>query len=280
MKNKYRTTAWLYDVDNRDNLSADIPFYIDYARKTGGEVLELGCGTGRVTMALARHGIKVTGLDLSQEMLAVFKAKIEAEPGLREMITIVHGDMANFNFEKRFSLIITPFRVFQALTEEANIASSLRCIRECLADGGLFIVNVFNPRPVMDERWCYQEEIQWERSDENTGNHVVKKTWGDRIDPVKQIIYPHFAYEVTFPDGREERFTEDLQLKYYYEPQLQAVVEAAGLKIVERFGWYDYKSIGEAHRELIFVCSKTETPISAQKVRFDKVEVPPNSPVC
>ncbi len=227
MTNKFKATAWLYDLDNRDNLSADIPFYIDYASKIGGEVLEMGCGTGRVALALARKGIRVTGFDLSQEMLDVFKVKLEAEPTLRDKITIVHEDMAHFKFEKKFQCIIAPFRAFQALTEETDIASSLHCIRECLSESGLFIVNAFNPRHMMDESWCYPEQIQWERIDEKTGNHVVKKTWGDKIDLVNRIIYPHFAYEVTFADGRKEHFTEDLQLKYYFEPQLQAVVEAA-----------------------------------------------------
>ncbi len=255
MKNINRKTAWLYDVDDRDNLTADIPFYIDHARKTGGEILDLGCGTGRVAIPLARHGFKVTGLDLSREMLEIFNGKLDAEPGLRDMIAVVHGDMARFHFERQFSLVIVPFRAFQSLTDEGDLASCLRCIRECLSDDGLFIVNAFLPRKVMDTSWCYPETVQWERVDEKTGNRVVKKTWGDRIDMERQVIYPHFAYEVTFADGSTARVTDDLEMKYYHEPQLQSLVEGAGFKIVGKYGWYDYSSIEETPRELIFVCS-------------------------
>ncbi|HBR31024.1 MAG TPA: class I SAM-dependent methyltransferase, partial [Clostridiales bacterium] len=65
----FRNSAWLYDVDNRDILSADIPFYIEFAKKQNGEILELGCGTGRVSLVLAAEGFYVTGLDLSRQML-------------------------------------------------------------------------------------------------------------------------------------------------------------------------------------------------------------------
>jgi len=53
MENTFENSAWLYDVDNRDNLTVDIPFYIDFAKRQKGEILELGCGTGRVALALA-----------------------------------------------------------------------------------------------------------------------------------------------------------------------------------------------------------------------------------
>ena len=76
MENLLRNSAWLYDVDNRDNLHDDIPFYLEYAKQQQGEILELGCGTGRVALALAADGFRVTGLDLSQQMLDVFRKKM------------------------------------------------------------------------------------------------------------------------------------------------------------------------------------------------------------
>lgn len=255
IENLFRNTAWLYDMDNRENMHVDIPFYIDYAKKQNGDVLELGCGTGRVSLALAREGFHVAGLDLSNEMLEVFRQKLAAEPDLKDKITLVHGNMADFSLDKKFALIIAPFRAFQALTDVKDINSSLKCIKEHLAGEGLFIVNVFNPKQAMDQSWCYPETVQWERLDEATGNLVVKKHWGDKIDTANQIIYPHFAYEVD-KNGSTSRYIEDIKLKYYYREQLQAALEKADLRVKEQFGWYDKTTIEETWREIILVCGR------------------------
>jgi SAM-dependent methyltransferase len=254
MENILRNSAWLYDVDNRDNLTVDIPFYLDYAKRQQGEILELGCGTGRVALALAGEGFHVTGLDLSQQMLDVFYDKLARRPEFMERITLVHGNMADFSFDRKFSMIIAPFRAFQALTDDWDIENSLACICEQLTDDGIFIVNVFNPRPVMDESWCYGETVQWERLDEQTGNYVVKKHWGDKIDTKNQIIYLHFAFEVTYPDGMTERIVDDLKLKYYYNAQLHTAIEEAGMEITEEYSWYDKTPPGG--REIIFICRR------------------------
>lgn len=263
MKNLYQNTAWLYDIDNRDNLHDDIPFYIEYAKALGGEVLELGCGTGRVSLALAHQGINVTGLDLSNEMLEIFRKKIEAAPELKDKITVVHGNMAEFHLDKDFNLVIAPFRTFQALTRKTDIENALKCIYSHLSVNGIFIINVFKPFGAMDESWCYKEKVQWERLDEPTGNYVVKKHWGDKIDVKNQVIYPHFAYEVTDRNGTTERYIEDLILKYYYENQLEEIIMKSSFRILERFGWYDKRSILEANRELIFVCMRAPKIIFA-----------------
>ena len=265
MKNKagnlYNSSARFYDFDNRDNMLDDIPFYLEYAHRQAGshsnaEILELGCGTGRVSIILAEAGFSVTGLDLSFQMLEVFREKLEGKKDLSDKITITCGNMARFSFDRKFSMIIAPFRAFQALTDDGEIDSALLCIREHLSGEGIFIVNVFNPRPVMDESWCYGEVVQWDRLDEKSGIRVVKKHWGDKIDTQNRVIYPHFAFEVTYPDGRAERIVDDLSLKYYYNEQLRAVIEKAGMEICEEYSWYD--KAPKNGREIIFICKKAK----------------------
>lgn len=254
LENILNNTAWLYDYDHRDNLKDDIPFYNEYALETEGQVLELGCGTGRVALKLAESGFKVTGLDLSGAMLEVFNEKLK-DLSYKDNITLVKDNMAKFDLKKKFGLIIAPFRAFQALTEESDILASLNCIRDHLSQEGLFIMNVFRPYKELDESWCYVETVQWESFDDNKELKIVKKHWGDKIDVEKQIIYPNFAYEITDKDGNMKRIEEHLQLKYYYYNQMVNYLEQSGLSIVDEYGWYDKSNIKDG-RELIFVCKK------------------------
>ena len=253
MKNLYTSTAWLYDMDNRDVYTDDIPFYIDYAKKQGGEVLELACGTGRVSIPIAEAGINVTGIDLSPEMLNVFQNKLNDKPELSGKVNLIHGNIAHFELKRKFPLIIIPFRAFLCLTDEQDIANSLACIYKHLTDDGLFIIDVFNTHKNLDN-WCGEEKIQWENLDESSGNRIVKKAGQDKIDLVNRIMYCHSTYEVTTPDGKTEFFTEELKIKYYYNEQLRAVIEKAGMEIVEEYSWYDKSPPGG--REIIFVCRR------------------------
>jgi SAM-dependent methyltransferase len=255
--NLYQNTAHLYDLDQRDNLTSDIPFYLDYAARTKGSVLELACGTGRVSLPLAEAGYFVTCIDLSEEMLNVFRSKLSAaSEDIRNRIALTRADMSDFTLNDRFSLIIIPFRAFQSLTEESGIRSCLGHVREHLTENGLFIINVFRPYGVLDESWCYPDTIQWERDDLKTGSHVVKKHRGEKIDPVRQLIFPGFTYEITGPNGDRNLLHEKLCLKYYTYQQLKELLTESGFSISEEFGWYDKSGI-ENGRELIFVCKKS-----------------------
>lgn len=256
MDNCIRNSAWLYDLDSRDNLRDDLPFYLEFAMKYPGEILELGCGTGRVALFLASKGIDVTGIDLSEQMLDVFKNKLGNVDNNSNMgkINLIHGNMKDFSLDKKFSMIVAPFRAFQAITDSNDVLNSLMCIRKHLDDEGIFIVNVFNPSPIMDESWIYPEKTQWKRVDEQTGNYVVKKHWGDKIDTVNQIIYPHFAFEVTYTNGKTERIVDDLPMKYYYSNQLRKVILDSGMSIIDEYSWYDKSPLDG--REIIFVCKR------------------------
>ena len=266
IKNIYRETAGIYDIIYGSNPPLpDIPFYLEYADEYCGEnsekgdILELGCGTGRVALALAKEGFRVTGLDLSQQMLDIFQNKLTKElhetPELSNRIKIMHGSMSEFSIECKFALITAPFRAFQAVTAQKDIEGTLSCVREHLTDEGVFIVNVFRPyAEPLDESWCQPEVFLDEITDEPSGIRVKRYECRERIDPANQIIYPYLAYNVTYPGGRTERLVEPLQMKYYYSHQLRAEIEKAGLEVVDEFSWYDKSpTVG---REIILVCKK------------------------
>lgn len=265
-KNIYRNTAWIYEIEyGKTHPMPDVPFYREYANeqcgKNGdkGDILELGCGTGRVALALAKDGFQVAGLDLSQQMLDIFRDKLAKEaakqPALTNRIEIIHGNMADFDIGRKFSLITAPFRAFQAITAQQDIDSTLACVREHLADDGIFIVNAFNPyKDPLDESWSREEMFIGEIADEETGIRVARYECRERIDLVNQIIYPYLAYNITYPDSRTQRLVEPLQMKYYYSRQLRAEVEKASLEIVDEFSWYDKSPPGG--QEIILVCRR------------------------
>jgi SAM-dependent methyltransferase len=256
--NTLRNSAHLYDYDNRDNLTADIPFYLSYGEYAKEGVLELGCGTGRVAIPLAESGYGVTGLDLSENMLSELIKKLRKKPEeIKQRIKLIKGDMSDFSLDRRFGLIISPFRAFQSLTDDRDINNCLKCIYEHLSYTGVLILNAFRPYALLDESWIYPERIQWERTDEASGIRIVKKHGGEKIDVKKQIIYPYFAFEITHPDGNIERIIDKLALKYYYYEQLKELLLNNGFFITEEYGWYDKSGI-EGGRELIFVCRRSK----------------------
>jgi len=132
-----------YDEEDAPRDQGDVDFYLALAREAaaaGQPVLELAVGTGRVAVAVAKAGVEVVGLDLSPAMLAVARRKAA---GLN--LTLVEGDMADFELGRRFGLVYIPFRSFLLLTSVEQQRSCLACVRRHLEPGGRFALNFFNP---------------------------------------------------------------------------------------------------------------------------------------
>ena len=128
-------------------VAGDVDFFVELAREHGGPVLELASGTGRVALALAAAGSTVTGLELSPAMLRRAQANrdgLAAE--VRERATFVRGDMRSFDLGAAFALVIVPFRGFQGLMTPQDQRDCLESVRRHLAPGGLFVVDLFDPR--------------------------------------------------------------------------------------------------------------------------------------
>src|SRR5882757_2033093 len=122
----------------------DVSFYREAAREFGDPVLELGCGTGRITMALAEAGKRITGLDLSERMLErAVKKRASLRVEARERLHLMQGDMARFDLGEKFRLIIIPFRPLQHLLEVKQQTDCLECVSKHLAPGGRLVLDVF-----------------------------------------------------------------------------------------------------------------------------------------
>ena len=130
----------------------DIPFYVEEAVSSGSPVLELGSGTGRIAIPIAKSGIEIVGLESSTEMLKVAEAKSKALGASGSRITWTYGDMRDFSLGREFALVIIPFRGFLSLLSVEEQRSCLRCVKDHLAPGGRLVFDIFVPGPGYADR--------------------------------------------------------------------------------------------------------------------------------
>ena len=124
----------------------DVQFYVDEATNVRGRVLEVGCGTGRILLPIARSGRAIEGLDASPEMLDRCRTKLLEEPdAVQRRVTLHQGDARSFDIGRRFALVTAPFRVMQHLTTVDDQLGFLDSTARHLAPGGKLVFDVFNP---------------------------------------------------------------------------------------------------------------------------------------
>ena len=145
---EHYSDAALYDYEYRRR-RADVGFYRELARKRLGEsgrILELGAGSGRVTIPLARAGHEVVAVDASPAMLAKLRARVAALPSaVARRITVVQGDLRQFDLGRKFPLAIAVFNVLEHLYTRVELDACLRCVRAHLAPAGAFAFDVQLP---------------------------------------------------------------------------------------------------------------------------------------
>ncbi|UFJ41294.1 class I SAM-dependent methyltransferase [Brevibacillus humidisoli] len=247
--NLYAWTEY-YDLTQR-GISGDLPFYMEYARKADGEVLDLACGTGRISIPLAEAGIPVTGIDLSEEMLTSAREKAE-QAGVAGRIQFLQGDMRGFELKRTFPLIMIPFRSFLHLLHLREQMKALSCIRKHLAPGGKLVLNVFVPKI----SHLYEEDEKMSlRGMYPLDNGEQVAMWDyTRYDHFQQLAEVTRTYERIASDGRLlEKVVGRFTLRYIFPTELHHLLRLHGLKVVERFGSFDKTPFDQHSSELIIV---------------------------
>ena len=236
----------------------DRDFYLDLAREYGGPVLELGCGTGRITLPLARQGIDVTGMDASRAMLEVLRAKLADEPAaIKRRVRVVEGDFRTLCLGGQFPLVVIPFRPMQHMYTTEDQLAALRNTGRHLADGGILAFDVFNPRFDKLVSGAGEEllELEWPARD-GTDRVLRRYFVKDEFDPVNLVFTGTFIFRLCEGDQVLSEEVEPIKMSVYTYPHLKALFCAAGLESVVEFGSFDRQPIGPDTPELIFLLKR------------------------
>lgn len=257
---EYAAVADLYDHVLPYKDRADVAFFVDAARASGGSVLELGCGTGRVLIPTARAGIEIVGLDLSAQMLDVCRRRLRAEPeAVQSLAGLERGDMRAFDLGREFALVTIPFRPFQHLLTVEDQLVCLACIHRHLKKGGALILDMFNPsldaivnQPIGEEM---AEEPEFTMPD---GRRVVRRHRTVSHDRFTQVSSFELIHYVTHPDGGKERLVHAFKLRMVYRFEAEHLLARAGFAVEQLYAGYDRSAYGSTYPgELVFVARKT-----------------------
>ena len=250
----YRVLARFYDAAYSKANLRDVPFYVDLAERVGGHALEIGCGTGRVLLEVAAHGIEIDGLDSSEDQLRMLRAKLEVlSPEVRNRIRLHHADMRTFSLDRRFRLITAPFRPVQHLYTVAEQIAAFRAIRKHLLPDGRFAFDAFYPKYEMLEADMHVEKPDFEWADPEVPGRIVRRFFvRESVDKLNQVFSGQFIFRVFEGDTAVAEEREQILLSYYTYPQFLLLFELCGFRVLEEYGSFAREPIGIC-KEMIFV---------------------------
>ena len=259
--------AEYYDLVHR-GLPGEAEFYVGQAVRLGAKTLELGCGTGRISIAMAMSGVETTGLDNSPDMLEVCRAKLEAVGAVDGSLKLVQADMSDFRLDERFDLIVMPYRTFMHLQRPVQQSQCLRRIRQHLERDGLFILNTWIPRAAHLAKYGGKgKSSDFEFIDEyplpestDRLRHYHRQT----VDEFQQrLIEEHRFDEVSAEGVTLDSSTLPLIRVWTTKREMEHLVCLNGFRVEALFGDFDCNPLTNTSTEMIWVLKKgRETPAS------------------
>ncbi len=225
----YDKIARLYDPWSR-SVVEDVSFYVAEALRSGGPVLELGVGTGRIALPIAAAGIEVVGVDLSAGMLGVARERAKLA-GIE--LDLRQGDMRSPPVDGEFPLVLIPFRSLLHMETDDDRRAVLRAVRGLLAPDGRFIFDVFAPGAddiaETHGRWVEREPGIWERAEwDEQARTLILRVRGPGSEAEMSLAWLAFA------EWRE-------------------VLDEEGFAVETVYGWFD-RTPWRGGEDSIWVC--------------------------
>jgi ubiquinone/menaquinone biosynthesis C-methylase UbiE len=226
--------APFYDCENARTVARrDVAFWQRLAAAQEGPVLELGCGTGRIAVPVARAGGRVIGIDRSAEMLARGRQRLR-RARLTDRAALVRGDIRFLPFRSRpgFNLVMAPYGILQSLTRERDLTATLQSVARVLRRGGLFGIDLVPDLP----RWS---EYTGRTSLAGTKGRSTRLTLVESVRQDRRRRLTIFDQEYIERRGRQRRVHRfSLTFRTLSVPQMTRRLEAAGFRIHAVLGDY------------------------------------------
>jgi ubiquinone/menaquinone biosynthesis C-methylase UbiE len=250
MQTDYDKFSEIYDLVY--DFDYDVNFYLRRARRAGGRVLEIGCGSGRISLSLARSGIQVTGIDNSTGMLALAREKLAREDErIRERVELIESDVRELDLGRRFDLIIFPFNSFMYLYTPEDQTRALTAIRKHMTDDGLFILSLFVPTPEITTFIPGVMNFQWKKKHPG-GGEVYCWELKD-VDTFYQLASARLIVDWVKPGGEVKRYVQEQTFRYFTHYEFSHLLERRGFFVLEMLGDFKSEDLGPGHRDMIFV---------------------------
>jgi SAM-dependent methyltransferase len=236
----------LYEIENADDPGFDLGFWESFVQEVAPRrILELACGTGRVTLPLARLGVadEVVGLDASTPFLERLRERLAVEDeAVRSAVRPVEGDMRRPPLDGPFDLILVPFNSLAYLIAREDRIACLEAARSLLAPDGTFAFDIMQPRfdfLAESVNPCPPLRVDVDHSAPDHGVTRLLRSYSDVYDARTQTLRSTNRYEIHYASGRTEHRIGDLDWHMYFPEELELLLAGAGLTVTERYGDYD-----------------------------------------
>jgi len=236
----------LYDLEYA-GMSEDVAWYQAMAWQAAGEVLELGCGTGRLTIPMARTGARVTGVDLSEPMLDGLRRRLAEEPvQVRGRIRLFCADFCSLSLGTRYALVLWPFNALHHCRDDAALHAALDAIDAHLAPGGQVGLDAYLPDLALYDRDPEERVEQRTLVDPDTGEALTswEQGWWDPDTHTHHVVY-HYQR----PSGATR--TTHLRFTMWELEQLRTAFAAHDFELVHEAR--DFRSAPLESRSLKYV---------------------------
>lgn len=224
-----------------------LDFYRRQAACYGEPVLELACGSGRLTIPLAREGVNITGLDISEEMLHLAKRKASQS---RLRMRFLQGDIRSFDLGEKFRFIFIPAQSLSHLHRREEIEDCFSCVRRHLAGDGRFLIEVFNSSVRMLAREPGRRYPVGQFTDPNAGPQVIV-TEEVSYDAASQVNHIRWFFR---NEGSTEERMLSFEMRQFFPQEIDALLRYNDFLVEHKYGSYDEREFSSDAGKQLIIC--------------------------